>query len=178
MYKAQSLRHHLCATVPDFKRSPDKLAILVKNGKVIAAGEASLSYEYAATVQIMVLDYAGSPDAVMLPILVWLRTHQPEYFDNPALRAQAFRFDVDINDGKTIDIAIELDLTERVSVTAKNPADNPAPGAYNVHHLGEPPRTRGLGDTDEHWEFWLRGELLAEWDYTPAEFDHAPRLIA
>lgn len=178
MYKAQSLRKHLAATVPDFKRSPDKLAILVKNGKVIAAGESSMSFEYAATVQIMVLDYAGTPDAVMLPVLVWLRTHQPEYFENPTLRGQAFRFEVDINDGKTIDIAIELDLTERVIVTPKDPASNPAPGAYAVQHLGEPPRTSGLSGTDESWEFWLRDELLAAWNYTPAEFDQAPRLTA
>jgi hypothetical protein len=177
MYKAQSLRTHLAATVPEFKRSPDKLAILVKNGKVIAAGEASLSFEYAATVQIMVLDYAGQADAVILPILVWLRTHQPDYFDNTTLRAQAFRFEVDINDSQTIDLAIELDLTERVAVSPKTPANNPAPGAYNVKHLGEPPRM-GTMEMPESWTFDLPDGTSVTWDYTPAEFDHAPRLSA
>lgn len=177
MYKAQSLRKHLAAAVPELKRSPDKLAILVKNGKVIAGGKASLSFEYAVTVQIMVLDYAGQADAVIIPILVWLRTHQSEYFDNPALRAQSFRFEADINDSKTIDIAIELDLTERVVVSPKSTAENPAFGAYTVQHLGEPPRI-GVLDSHERWAFWVKDELLAEWDYTPAEFDHAPRLSA
>lgn len=177
MYKAQSLRKHLAATVPDLKRTPDKLAIVVKNGRVLCAGEASLSYEYAATLEIIVLDYAGSPDAIMLPILVWLRTHQPEYFQNPQLREKAFRFQVDINDGKTIDLAIELDLTERVIVTPKDPANNPAPGSYNVQHAGEP-LPEGTLASAERWEFWLRDEVLAAWDYYPAEFEQAPRLQA
>lgn len=177
MYKAKSLRSHLTATVPDLKRSPEKLAIVVKNGKVIAAGEASLSFEYAATVQIIVLDYAGAPDAIMLPILVWMRTHQPEYFDNPALREKSFRFDVDINDGNTIDLAIELDITERVAVRPKTPGDNPAPGAFNVEHLSEPAR-HGTLVMPEHWEFWMFDELVAKWDYNPGDYDHAPRLDA
>jgi hypothetical protein len=177
VYKAKSLRTHLGATVPNLKRSPEKLAIVVKNGKVIAAGEASLSFEYAATVQIMVMDYAGDPDAIMLPILVWLRTHQPEYFDNPALREKAFRFEVDINDGKTIDLAIELDLTERVVVTPKNPADNPAPGAFTVEHLGEPGRVSGM-ETPEDWTFELPDGTSVTWSYDPKEFDQAPRLDA
>lgn len=175
MYKAKSLRTHLTATVPDLKRSPEKLAIVVKNGKVIAAGEASLSFEYAATVQIIVLDYAGAPDAIMLPILVWMRTHQPEYFDNPALREKSFRFDVDINDGNTIDLAIELDITERVAVRPKTPGDNPAPGAFNVEHLSEPART-GVLETPEAWTFDLPDGTSVTWSYSPETFDHAPRL--
>lgn len=175
MYKAQSLRKHLAATVPDLKRTPDKLAIVVKNGRVLCAGEASLSYEYAATLEIMVLDYAGAPDAIMLPILVWMRTHQPEYFDNPQLREKAFRFQVDINDGKTIDLAIELDLTERVIVTPKDPANNPSPGRYNVQHAGEPPR-EGAMETPEAWTFELPDGTSVTWQYDPVEFDHAPRL--
>lgn len=177
MYKAQSLRKHLAATVPDLKRTPDKLAIVVKNGRVLCAGEASLSYEYAATLEIIVLDYAGAPDAIMLPILVWLRTHQPEYFQNPQLREKAFRFQVDINDGKTIDLAIELDLTERVIVTPKDPANNPAPGWYNVQHMAEPACVGGI-ETPESWTFDLPDGTSVAWKYDPAEFDHAPRLQA
>lgn len=177
MYKAKSLRAHLTATVPDLKRSPEKLAVVVKNGKVIAAGEASLSFEYAATVQIIVLDYAGAPDAIMLPILVWMRTHQTEYFDNPALREKSFRFEVDINDGKTIDLSIELDITERVAVRPKTPGDNPAPGAFNVEHIGEPVRT-GTLETPESWTFDLVDGTSVTFAYDPSEFDQAPRLDA
>lgn len=175
MYKAQSLRKHLAATVPNLKRDPDKLSILVKGGRIAAAGEDSLSFEYTGTVQIVVLDYAGQPDAIMLPILVWLRTHQPEYFDNPVLREKAFRFEVDYNNATTVDLAIELDLTERVRVWHANLADDTPPGRYHIEHLGEPARP-GVLPMAEHWEFWFRDALLAEWDYNPLETDQAPRL--
>lgn len=175
MYKAQSLRRHLAATVPDLQRDPDKLSILVRDGRVAAAGEASLSFEYRSTVQIIVLDYAGHADAIVLPILVWLRTHQPEYFDNPELRDKAFRFEVEYNNAKTIDLSIELDLTERVIVQHAEPSDSNPPGRYNIEHRGEPLRVGTLA-TPEQWEFWLRGELLAGWDYNPLDLDQAPRL--
>ncbi len=177
MYKAHSLRRHLAQAVPELQRDPDKLSILVRNGRVQAAGEASLSFEYAATVQIVVLDHAGAPDAIVLPLLVWLRTHQPDYFDNPALREQAFRFEAEYNNATTIDLSIELDLTERVHVQPTDPSDPTAPGRYQVQHLGEPPHPGHLATT-EHWEFWLRDQLLAEWDYNPLELDHAPPLNA
>lgn len=177
MYKAHSLRAHLGATVPDLKRDPDKLSILVKDGRVVCAGEASLSFEYAFTLQIIVLDYAGHADAITLPILVWMRTHQPEYFDNPAQRDKAFRFEAEYNNAKTIDLAIELDLTERVRVSHADISDTLPPGRYNVSHLPEPNRP-GTLDPVEHWEFWLRDQMLAEWTWNPLELDQAPWLEA
>jgi hypothetical protein len=175
MYKPSSLRKHLGATVPDLKRDPDKLVILVRAGKTIAAGEASLSFEYQYTVQIIVLDYEGHADAIVLPILVWMRTHQPDYFDNPKQRESAFRFEAEYNNAKTIDLSIELDLTESVGVV-RTDSDNPtAHGRYNIAHIGEPVRT-GTLEEPEAWEFWSVDGLLASWSYVPGEFDDAPRM--
>eukprot|EP00952_Eustigmatos_sp_NYUAD-ZCMA_P001283 5729-Eustigmatos_ZCMA.PRE.1 len=70
----------------------------------------------------------------MVPILAWLRTHQPEYFENPDLRERSFRFDAEFNGAKTIDLLLELDLTERVAVAPK--ANQP--GSFEIDHLGEP----------------------------------------
>lgn len=175
MYKTHSLRRHLAQAVPELARDPDKLSILVRNGRVQAAGEASLSFEYAATVQIIVLDHAGPPDAIVLPLLVWLRTHQPEYFDNTAQREQAFRFEAEYNNATTIDLSIELDLTERVQVQPVDMNDHSAPGRFNVQHIGEPPYPGHL-TTQERWSFWLREELIAEWDCNPLDLNHAPPL--
>lgn len=134
MYKPASLRRHLAHQVPALQRDPDKLSILVRSGRIVSAGEASLGFEYQYTLQLVVLDYGDQADAIMLPILVWLRTHQPEYFENPDLREKAFRFDAEFNGAKTIDLLVELDLTERVKVT---PKEAPA-GAFEIRHLGEP----------------------------------------
>lgn len=174
MYKPASLRRHLTAAVPELARAPDKLSLLVKSGRVACAGSASLSFEYRYTLQLVVLDYAGEADAIVLPTLVWMRTHQPEYFDNPQQRDANFLFEAEYNNATTIDLLIELQLTERVRVQPVG-ADATAPGRFQIEHLGEPPHP-GKIETAERWSFWFKDDLLAEWDYDPRTFDHAPRM--
>lgn len=93
MYKPQSLLDHLQAAVPALRTAPDQLSMLVREGRIVAAGAASLSYEYHFTVQLVALDFSGHPDALIVPIVAWLRVHQPELADNPEQRAKAFRFE-------------------------------------------------------------------------------------
>ncbi len=174
MYKPASLRRHLSAAVPELARDPDKLSLLVRSGQVVCTGSASLSFEYRYTLQLVVLDYAGSADAIVLPTLVWMRTHQPEYFDNPQQRDADFRFEAEYNNATTIDLLIELQLTERVRVLPVD-ADATAPGRFQIDHLGEPPHP-GKIQGDERWSFWAKDDLLAEWDCVPSDFDHAPHL--
>ena len=174
MYKPASLRRHLTAAVPEIARDPDKLSLLVKYGRVACAGSASLSFEYCYTLQLVVLDYAGAADAIVLPTLVWMRTHQPEYFDNPQQRDADFRFEAEYNNATTIDLLIVLQLTERVRVQPIG-SDATAPGRFQIDHLGEPPHP-GKIETAERWSFWVKDDLLAEWGYDPREFDHAPRM--
>ena len=175
MYKPASLRRHLGATVPDLQTNPDKLSILVRQGRTVCAGGASLSFEYHYTVQLVVLDYAGEADHIMLPLLVWLRTHQREYFDNPDWRDQRLRFEAEYLNASTLDLTIELDLTERVAVAVQDPTDHAAPGRFTLDHLGEPPATESQ-DAPVAWELFDRETLVASWRTDPLDADHAPRL--
>lgn len=177
MYKPASLRRHLGATVPDLQTNPDKLSILVRQGRTVCAGAASLSFEYQYTVQIVVLDFAGEPDHVMLPLLVWLRTHQREYFDHPEWREQRLRFEAEYLNNTTIDLTVELDLTERVAVTVQDPADHAAPGRYTLDHLSEPPAIESA-DAPTVWELYDRETLVTTWRTDPLDADHAPRLAS
>ncbi|MDO9571182.1 MAG: phage tail protein [Hydrogenophaga sp.] len=177
MYKPASLRRHLAATVPDLQTNPDKLSIFVRQGRTLCAGGASLSFEYAYTVQVVVLDFAGEPDHIMLPLLVWLRTHQREYFDNPETRAQALRFEAEYLNASTLDLTIELDLTERVAVAVQDPDDHDAPGRFTLQHLGEPPAVDHI-DLPGVWELYDRETLVATWTTSPLDTDHAPRLAS
>ncbi len=163
MYKPNSLRAHLSLAVPELARDPDKLSILVRNGRVISTGVPSYSFQYAYTLQIVVLDYASAADAVVLPMLVWMRKHQPEVFDNEDQRAKAIRFEVEYNNTQSVDLMIELDLTERVIVTPQ--PDQPL-GQYNIRHVPEPLHP-GIHELPEHWEFWVAGSKIAEWDHDP-----------
>jgi len=177
MYKPASLRRHLGATVPDLQTNPDKLSIFVRQGRTVCAGGASLSFEYHYTVQIVVLDFAGEPDHVMLPLLVWLRTHQREYFDNPEWRESRLRFEAEYLNNTTLDLTIELDLTERVAVAVQDPLDHAAPGRFTLNHLSEPPAIQS-DDTPTVWELFDRETYLGTWTTDPLDQDHAPRLAS
>mgnify|MGYP000884298827 FL=1 len=152
MYKPTSLRAHLTQAVPEFRTDPDKLSILVRNGRLVSTGANSFSFEYHFTLQLVALDYAGHADAVMLPTLVWLSVHQPELFENETLREKAIRFEVEYLNHHTVDLMVELDLTERVIV--KPQPDQPA-GYFDIRHVGEPIRPGDM-PIAEHWEFWLK----------------------
>lgn len=162
MLKPGSLRAHLTAALPELARDPEKLIVLARAGSVISTGTASLSFEYAYTLQAIVLDYAGHADAVVVPLLAWVKRHQPELLDNPEKRAKAIRFDVDYLTPQTIDLSIEIDITERVLVRPREGT----PGGLNAIHVPEPPHP-GHVEQREHWSLWLKDELVAEWDHDP-----------
>ena len=98
-----------------------------------------------------------------MPVLAWIARNQPELFDNPERAKQALRFDVEYLTAHTIDLALEIDLTERVLVRQRANAE---PGALELHHVPEPPHPAHI-DKPEHWSLWLRDEKLAEWDHDP-----------
>lgn len=169
MLKPQLLLNHLLCAVPAFATAPDQLSVLVMQGRMVAAGAASLSFEYQYTVQLTALDFAGHPDAIVVPLLAWLRTNQPELADNPDLRAKSIRFEAQLLKGGVVDLIIEVDLTERVLVTRRPAVPNQADPAttferWDVRHLGEPPHV-GATPLAEYWEVYGPGdELLSTWD--------------
>lgn len=169
MLKPQSLHTHLLAAVPEFKRDPDKLTINATDGHIVCTGAGGLSFEYAYTLNVIALDYAAHADAIIVPLLAWLQVNQIELFENPDKQAKSIRFTVDQLNRSVVDLAIEIDLTERVLV--RQAAADDAGRQFEVTHVGEPPRV-GVLDGREHWTFWLKDELLAEWDFDPR--DHAP----
>ena len=140
MLKPNSLREHLIAATPELQVNPDKLVILIKSGTIAAAWVDSLSFEYRYTLELLLLDYSSHPDLVIVPMLEWLQINQSELFDNAEKREKAIRFTAEFLNKTTMDLSIELDLTERVIVAV---ADTQAPGTsehYTVTHIGEPAR--------------------------------------
>lgn len=162
MLKPASLRARLLEALPELERDPDKLVVIARGGRLVTTGTGSLSFEYAYTVQAVVLDFANHADAIMVPVLAWVQEHQPEIFDNPTLRESAIRFEVEYTNGATVDVSVEIDLTERVLVKPRAGQ----PGAFDIKHVPEPEHP-GRVPFAEHWSLWLRDELLAEWDRDP-----------
>lgn len=146
MYKPQSLRDHITRQVPALARDPDKLSLFIKDGRLASTGTQSLSFEYAYTLEITVLDYAGHPDTVFVPVLQWLKVHQRELFDNPDTQSRAVKFEAEYLNHSAIDLLIHIDLTERV--IARQPSTPGGP--VQLHHAPEPLRV-GSTPSDAGW---------------------------
>ena len=155
MNKHESLRAHLLATVAEFKHNPDRLLIFIDNGKVrCTAAATSLSFEYSFDLQIILTDFAGHPDSVILPILGWLRVNQSELLENLDKAKSGIQFEVDIIDTSKVDLSLTLPLTERVIVGKDDQ------GNTTVKHAGEPQRVADYLDPN-----WVPGDQgnAGEW---------------
>lgn len=152
MNKPDSLRAHLLAAVPDLARNPDRLLVFIDNGKVRCTAATSLSFEYEYSLQLILTDFAGHPDTVMLPILGWLRVNQSELLANLDKSKEGLKFEVDVLDGSKVDMSISLPLTERVVVTLNDQ------GKYDVSH----PADRGYEMYEPHGpiEIYANGEQV------------------
>ena len=116
MKKPQLLRDHITRACPELATNPEKLTVFIERGNIVHTGTPALSFEYRYTLNIVVTDWSGSTDVIVVPVVAWLKRNQPDIFENPERRAKAFRFEVEIIDHATSDIGFEIDLTETVAV--------------------------------------------------------------
>lgn len=144
MRKANELREYLTRHNEFLSTNPDRLHVFVDDGSVHCTGTGNLSHEYRYTLTIVVTDYAGQADTIMLPLLAWLRVKQPELLINPDRRANAIQFDVELLNHESADIEIKLPLTERVVVKPSG-----AGGALMAEHVDEPTDAELPADDEE-----------------------------
>ncbi|OAE17632.1 phage tail protein [Pseudomonas brenneri] len=154
MNKPESLRAHLLATVAEFKHNPDRLLIFIDNGKIRCTSAESLSFEYSFDLQIILTEFAGHPDSVMLPLLGWLSVNQNELLDNLNKVKDGIAFEADILDKGAVDLSITLPLTEKVIVGKDDQ------GNTTVKHPNEPQCVAGY--LDPNWKPGAQGNT-GEW---------------
>jgi hypothetical protein len=142
MNKPKSLRDYLTTCLPCLQANPDGLQIYIASGNVAATGTGTLSFETAYTLELLFTDYAQDPDTLLIPILAWLRTHQPEMLESTKLMNEGFRFEADYITHDTLDLSVKLALTERVGVTE-------TAGHVTVTHFDEPAL---VGDDGIDWQ--------------------------
>ncbi len=139
--------------MPYIRKSPDCLHVFIDNGVIIATLAPSLSFEYQYTLNLVITDYADNLDLIIVPILHWLRTNQPDIMANPDKRPDGFTFEVDYLDNKLRDISIDLKLTERTIVKEQE-------GVFTVTHLDEPVPPEYFVKS---YKVNVDGETVAEW---------------
>lgn len=111
MKKPAALRAALEAAVPDLKENPERLIMWIDQGAVASPMTASLNFAYSYRLNILILGYAGKQPPIAIAILYWLRVNQPDLLQP---KTNAFSFEADFNDNKSVDLQIELQLTEQV----------------------------------------------------------------
>ncbi|WP_313539764.1 phage tail protein [Sphingomonas sp.] len=149
MEKPDSLRRVLLAHVPLLRDDPAKLSLFVDKGR-IAARPGSLAFEYRYTLNIVVQDYAGSIDGLMVPILAWISEAQPDLLQ--AGPQEPFRFESELLDADSADVSIWIELSEIVTVRPE------AAGGFTTEHPSEPriaDAFEGLGCVSL-WHLFLR----------------------
>lgn len=151
MKKPNQLRKILEQSHADFVKNPDRLQLYVDGGQIIATGAPSFSFEYRYTLNVIATDYAGDLAALIVPMIAYLRTNQPEVFENPQMRENAFKFQVDYNNNDTADISFEIKLTERV--VSKKDGDSVQIRYAKEPTWGEPNRVKVYLEDWDHLIF-------------------------
>lgn len=150
MKKPISLRTHLLTHVTELAGNPDRLLTFVENGKVRCTAAVGLSFEYQYQLQLIITDFAGHPDAVIIPLLDWLRTHQHELLANFDKNKDSIQFEAEILANDLVDLSLTLPLTERVIVKQVE-------GGLSVNYPEEPQLTDHFPQQD--YTLYLDGEI-------------------
>lgn len=151
MKKPASLRKFLTDNLPDLKRDQDTLLVFIEKGSLVSTLTPSLSFEYRYKLNVIVTDYSGDADILMVPLLVWIRTNQPDLLMKHD--GTGIDFEAELLNHDTADISITLDISERVRVQIVN-------GQRVITHLDEPPLPDLTGPVN--WDMYAGGVVVSQ----------------
>ncbi|MDE8934969.1 phage tail protein [Klebsiella pneumoniae] len=75
--------------MPDLARNPEMMRIFIDNGKLASTLAASLSFENQYTLNVVVTDFTGDIELLLVPIQAWLRIHQADIMTTDEGRKKA-----------------------------------------------------------------------------------------
>ncbi|NBC35551.1 hypothetical protein GTZ99_03160 [Novosphingobium sp. FSY-8] len=128
MNKINALRASLTQAMPELAASPKNLRMWVDRGTVGSRHTATLGFGFKYRLNVLLVDFASDIAALVLPIWIWARLHQPDLLEP---KTDGLSFDVDFMSATQADILIQMDLTENVTATAQD-------GGYRLTYLPEP----------------------------------------
>lgn len=156
MKKPNSLREHMITAVKELQRDPERMLIFTEKGNVRCTLSKGLSFEYEYDLNFILTEYAGELDAVMIPLLDWVRVNQHEDLANLDRNKEAFKFETVILDNNTVDLSLTFPVTERVIVKRKDD------GTLDVSFPDEPQYERAT-QSKPFRMIDQTGNVLAEW---------------
>lgn len=145
MKKPDKIRQLLENQSEFIKNNPENLHIFIEDSDVIASAAESLCFEYQYTLDIVITDFIGPIDNLMVPIVAWMYINQQEIMANPDLRKGAIKLEAEQLNNSAYDIGIKLRLSERV-IVKKNES-----GLLYKHVNDEPPENMRPNWINEIW---------------------------
>jgi hypothetical protein len=133
MNKIGLLRAALVEALPEFQVNPDRLVIFVDKGRLVSRLTPAMGYEWRYTTRLEFHEFTSSPNAIAVPLLLWLRQYQPDRLLDFAREDSALGFAADILDETTWDIVFSFELTEAVEVVPLTE------GGWDIRPVPEPP---------------------------------------
>lgn len=129
MDKPKSLRTAIENGLPEFKRDPARLKVWIEDGRSQSNMTPTLAFAFRYRLNVLLEESTSDIALVALAIFRWLRVNQPNLM---VPGAAGFSFDADFLDNKTVDILIQLELTESVTVAPREE------GGWTLNYLPEP----------------------------------------
>ena len=161
--KHQLLRDFLTQALPELARNPDKLSIYLTGGRLVSRYGPNLGFEYRALLQIDMLGFTGDPAAFFLPLVMWLRRHEPAALLNHETGDERLRFEIDIVDNGAVDISITLPMSEAVDVLQQEDGSHQMTLREELPIIDEMPLDGALDDAGDLAllrRVYVGGELL------------------
>lgn len=156
MTKIDSLRDLLLRAVPALRANPETLSIFVDRGRVAARAGGSLSFEYRYTLNLVVQEFAGDRDAIIVPVLAWIARYQSDLLARP--NGEPIAFEAELLDATTTDLSLTIELKERVAV------ERLPGGGYKIVHVDDDADALDRFDGTcgvTLWQLFLNEELAA-----------------
>ena len=107
-----------------------------------------LSFKYQ--LNLVINDYAGDIDLIVVPVLAWLRENQPDIIATKDRRESGFVYRADVISDTFCEISTDLPLTERVIVKQLGEA-------LHIDQLPEPENAA------RPVQLYINRELVSEW---------------
>jgi hypothetical protein len=153
MLKPQQLRKALTDSVPLLQRNPDSLNVFIDSGRIVSTLATSLSFEYQYRLNMVITDYTGDIDLLIVPMLEWLRVNEPDIMATKEKQQTGFTFKADVISDTASDISIDLQLSERVIIRRVG-------NELHVEHVGENPLPK---NDARPVQLYAGGDLVSEW---------------
>ena len=161
MKKPDSLRAAMMAMIPELAHRPDNLEMWVEHGRIAATGERSNGWRWHYTLRVLIKDFPGDINMIILPLIPWLRQYQPELLRNPDRNKTGLKYQIDQLNHSSCDMLLDIECDEIVIVRTAL-VDGVVRAEIVPHDTPNNPTDPSHMVMAERWELWLRNDKLAE----------------